>query len=237
MLKEFVDRILELARPVTQEVDGRTYSTVQLHPVLEPAATPLKFHSLTGLVAYLEKKFDQDPGESCRIALHVHDHSAVSIISEHIGKHFRRHEFASAGLVHPGFRFGEYMGQENFLIALQALFVQDEVTAELLRVCGSITAEESIKLEDDGRSQRVTAKAGIVRQENVVLPNPVTLRPFRTFREVDQPASKFILRVQRSEQGPRLALFEADGQVWQLKAIETIREWLEAHVPGVPVLA
>ena len=43
---------------------------------------------------------------------------------------------------------------------------------------------------------------------DVKVPNPVTLRPFRTFIEVEQPESKFIFRMR---EGGRCAIFEADG--------------------------
>lgn len=60
------------------------------------------------------------------------------------------------------------------------------------------------------------------------------LRPYRTFREVEQPASRFVLRLQ-SGQGdgmPKAALFEADGGAWRLTAIEAIARWLRtAQMP------
>ena len=40
MLKEFLDRLLELKRPETVEVHGRVYSTLGLNPVGQPMAEP-----------------------------------------------------------------------------------------------------------------------------------------------------------------------------------------------------
>ena len=54
-------------------------------------------------------------------------------------------------------------------------------------------------------------------------PNPVTLRPYRTFNEVEQPASQFIFRINKMA---NLALFEADGGKWQLEAIGNIARYL-----------
>ena len=58
---------------------------------------------------------------------------------------------------------------------------------------------------------------------DVVVPNPVTLAPYRTFLEVEQPASKFIFRI---KEGGQLALFEADGGAWQHEAILNIKNYL-----------
>ena len=70
------------------------------------------------------------------------------------------------------------------------------------------------------------------------VPNPVTLAPFRTFRDVAQPASLFVLRVQGGGETPNVALFEADGGAWRLAAIENIKKWLEENITGeVEVLA
>ena len=80
---------------------------------------------------------------------------------------------------------------------------------------------------DDGITQRVTAKAGVARVAVVDLPNPVELYPYRTFLDVEQPASKFVLRIKADkDEGPRCALFEADGGAWRATAVETIKSYM-----------
>lgn len=65
-----------------------------------------------------------------------------------------------------------------------------------------------------------------------------TLRPYRTFREVEQPASEFVFRL-RSLNGevPWCALFEADGGKWKLDAVLKIKAWLEAEELKIPIIA
>lgn len=46
--------------------------------------------------------------------------------------------------------------------------------------------------------------------------------PFRTFLEVEQPESEFLLRVD-AEKG--IGLFEADGGIWKLEAKRNIAEY------------
>ena len=62
----------------------------------------------------------------------------------------------------------------------------------------------------------------------------VTLKPFRTFREIEQPESEFILRYQ-NRNGIEAALFEGDGGCWKLDAILRIKEWLSDKTE-IPVI-
>lgn len=54
----------------------------------------------------------------------------------------------------------------------------------------------------------------------------VYVKPYRTFQEVDQPESPFLIRV--SERG--ISFTEADGGMWKLKARETIKAFLEERL-------
>jgi hypothetical protein len=67
----------------------------------------------------------------------------------------------------------------------------------------------------------------------------VELRPYRTFREIEQPASKFVLRVKRGGEGqkPGCALFEADGGFWKLEAIENIRKYIASKNLNITIIA
>src|SRR5437870_4623366 len=87
----------------------------------------------------------------------------------------------------------------------------------------------------DGFSQTVTVKAGITRVEKAIVPNPVTLIPFRTFREVEQPSSSFILRLTGGEK-PKAALFEADGGQWKLEAIKNIKAFFDGKDLNIPII-
>lgn len=130
---------------------------------------------------------------------------------------------------------GKFMSQEEFIIGMQSRFDSAGDRQAVLTLAGSMTAEAVNTSNDDGIGQTVTARAGVALKATVTVPNPVTLRPFRTFREVEQPDSLFVLRVNQSMQ---LGLFEADGGAWRLVAIERLRAWLVANLPTtVAVLA
>ena len=236
MLKEFVEKIVLLAEAKTQFIEGRTYSDKYIFPVEAPTAKPLAINTLTGIVDYLAKEVDLARDHSC--AIHIGSHTNVSVISPLNKDSFMgRNYYLVAEHKSPVFRFGEWYGVEAFIIALQSQFIQDLETAMILKVAGNVKEEGVTQFTDDGVTQAVTAKSGIARVEQVAVPNPVTLRAFRTFREVTQPASTFIFRM-RGEKGfpPSCALFEADGKMWQLEAIDNIKVWLMNALPDVPVI-
>lgn len=108
-------------------------------------------------------------------------------------------------------------------IKLQSCFVKDQERDLVLKVVGNIKEDAVKNYGDDGIAQTVTAKVGVASVENVVVPNPVTLRPYRTFQEILQPSSDFVFRMKT---GPAAALFEADGGAWQNEAIVTIKSHL-----------
>lgn len=117
-------------------------------------------------------------------------------------------------------------GLEQFIIELQAKFIPDEATANILQIVGNITDGTVNTFADDGITQQVTSKSGIGRVVNASVPNPVTLVPHRTFSEIEQPAGKFIFRMRPSESGrPSVGLFQADAGVWENVAAERIRQW------------
>ncbi len=126
----------------------------------------------------------------------------------------------------PRLRFGEYLDSEAFHIALHACYVSTEERAALLAVLSSIRDSDVRETGDDGISQQVKVARGITFVDNAKVPNPVSLAPYRTFPEVAQPTSSFVLRLQGGGERPRVALFEADGGKWRLEAMANVAAWL-----------
>lgn len=91
---------------------------------------------------------------------------------------------------------------------LQARFADVADRADVLRSIGKMRYENEVKMEDDGVTQTVASKAGVALVREDQIPNPVRLAPFRTFTEIEQPISPFILRV---DDKCNVGLFEADG--------------------------
>ena len=199
----------------------------------------LELSSLAGLVDFCKS----DEGVSAigeGAFLHIESYDAVSFLSKNQGEWLQRSMFARAtcNLFEP-FKFNGFHQHEDFIIMLQSRFIQTETTKALLQLVGNIQDEAVKTMVDDGVSQEVKTRRGISMVEAIKLPNPVSLMPFRTFLEVSQPESDFVLRLQGSAQGkmPSIALFEADGGMWKQMAVARIKEYLHEALPDVQVIA
>jgi hypothetical protein len=233
VLREAIDRILELAAPKTIEVGAHVYSAGRggtLYVVPAPQPNPLTFSSLTAVRDYLLSGFDE--GVKFRFALHVASPAQVNIVNEIDIDDMSRGVMAVATPDLVSFPFGQFQSHEQFTIGLQTGFVADANRAALLQRTGNLTADEIRTSLDDGVTQTVTAKAGVALTDRIELPSPVTLRPYRTFHEVEQPASPFILRARKNRDGSgvELALFEADGGAWRNVARDSVATWLRGAI-------
>lgn len=231
MIKKAIETILSLGLSSPTVINSRTYTNgpAGIMALKPPKAETLKINTLTGIVDY---------GVSSAM-VHVEDHTTVHIINKIYDDNWlTRSTYVTANHESPVFAFARWMDLETFIINLQAMFVQDENTAAILKVVGNIKEEAVSQFTDDGVTQSVVAKAGISRVEQVAVPNPVTLRPYRTFMEIEQPASTFILRMKGGKgEPPYCALFEADGSMWKLEAIKRIKDWLSLQIEGIKIIA
>lgn len=235
MIKEAIEKIESMAAAVINVVENRTYSNKPVHPVMEPSPKVLALGTLTGLRDYLSVNVDELAPDA--LILHIHDYKSVSLISR-LKEPWRDRD----ALIHAEcdtfkFPFGQFMDVENFIIRMQSQFVQDENTAAILKIVGNVTDSIVKQFNDDGVTQQATVKAGVSRVENIAIPNPVTLAPFRTFLEIEQPDSKFVFRMRSGNEAPACALFEADGGVWKNTATLRIKEWLTEQTKDIAIIA
>lgn len=244
MTENAVNAIAELARAAagrTVLIDGTEYSTAELHDPRkpDPEPKPLVVHTLNALTDYIAQNKD-GVGDECLV--HIVSPTQVSVVGELRGRFAQRFTFASAQIVPAAasFRFGAWMPPDEMVIALQALFAEnthERGRAYVLRIVGNLRDEAVRQQSDDGVTQTVTAKAGIATLAEVAVQNPVTLAPFRTFAEIEQPESPFIIRFRKGHGGAEVALFEADGGAWKLDAIRGIAAALDGRTAALKVLA
>ena len=87
---------------------------------------------------------------------------------------------------------------------------------------------------DTGVGQKAAIKKGVASLQEVEVPSPCRLMPYRTFTEVAQPMSNFIFRVKDNDRyGVTCALFEADGGAWKNEAKANIKAYLEKELADV----
>lgn len=233
MLKEFAKYLEQRPAPVIIEHGGRKYSDKELFKVSNSTPDNIKVTTLQAVADFINKGVDEGtsypPG---RVIVHIQSPTEVVLTSE-CGLDGSRCERVLAAAVVPTVPFGRFMDTETFNITLQSMFVDTDTRAAVLSVVGNITDGAVSGFEDDGVTQKVTIKAGIQRVGTAEVPNPVVLAPYRTFPEVEQPASPFVLRMKPGAgDAPSAALFEADGTAWRLEAMQNIRAYFEAALPA-----
>lgn len=186
-------------------------------------AGPLRVTSLSALVTFIAETPDPphslEPMAEGRI-LDVASPTEVQLRSGLLRPYAVRESLIYAQPIVPQHCFGHYLEQEEFVIWVRTCFEQDDATAAVLRLVGGLRQSAVRTLEDDGVSQLVTTSRGIQRVGTEVVPNPVVLRPFRTFPEIQQPQGEFILRLRGGgeEDLPEIALIEVENQIWQREA-------------------
>lgn len=122
---------------------------------------------------------------------------------------------------------GREYEHETFMIALRSQFRPSEDRDYLLELLASVTSEATIRSEDNGLGQQVSVNKGIRNVQMQPVKSIVKLRPYRTFQEVEQPESEFLVRLSvDAEGGVRVALHEADGGMWRLDARRNIAQYL-----------
>lgn len=240
MIKEALQYIVGLSEAKVQDItlaDGtvQMYSDKPLHrlqkhiPMVDKA---IEMCTLTSLVDYIKGNIDS---MSDKMIIQVVDPETVVLFSQLNEERYREKMVVVKARI-PDFRFDTYMDQENYCINLQSKFIDDPDTdrALILKFAGTMEAGTIAEYGDDGVTQKATVKTGIASKGEAIVPNPVKLRPYRTFLEVEQPASEFIFRVKQNKyDGISCAIFEADGGAWKIAATSSIKDYLQFELSGL----
>ena len=239
MIKEAIEKIVEMSKPEIIDINGIQYASKRdMVRMIEPEPEPLAIYTLTGLQHYLETDIDgvNNPEE---LLIHVAAPDKVFLYSGLTNPLKQRFSYILAKALLPCFPFGDFLRVEDFIIKLQTHFVPSQETADLMAFVGNIRDQAETKVTDDGVSQQVEVKVGVARVENRVAPRQVELRPYRTFLEIEQIKTQFILRIRsgQNQQMPRIALFQADGGRWEQDAISAVAAWLKEHCPNFTIIA
>lgn len=214
------EHIVELEDGTTWQVDNDGNVSQLMAQTAGTAKRALTVHTLTGLVDYIKSNRER---KDKKMYLHIRDSEYVTLQGLLL-EDGKREELLTAEARIPKFFFDSYYPSEDFLIGLNARIVDAHDRKQLIAFAGNVKEDNARQTSDDGFAQKTTVKRGISQAGEEIVPNPVTLAPYRTFTEVDQPESEFIFRM---KEGPQFALFEADGGAWQNQAIFNIKAFLE----------
>ena len=205
--------------------DSNKYNLQELDP--RKYAPTLELQTLKSLVDYL--KSDNDLISDRKLVVVVDSFQKVSVYDQVDFENGKRPQLVSVRATVPAIPFSNWRDQEEFNIMLQSMFIDDADRNLVLDFASHLKIEKGAEVQDNGISQMATVRDGVASFAQAKTPNPVSLRPYRTFNEVEQPTSQFIFRINKSAD---LALFEADGGKWQLEAISNIASYLTKELAG-----
>lgn len=225
MIKEALAYLVGLKDNQTYNIHGDTYSDHELHRIPPHVDRPvaLDVNGLDSIVKLV--KHELDVVENQPLFIRVVGPRRVEVFSTY-GSDLKRDELYRAVCDAPEFKPG-WRDHESAIIELRSAFLPNNGTEYLLDLLSRISKQEGVTSADNGVSQEVTARQGIALNQRVVVKPRVTLRPFRTFSEVAQPESEFLLRL---DEDGRVGLFEADGGMWRMEAKAGIAAYFETEL-------
>lgn len=238
MIEKALKYIVGLSAPIVQTINGEVYSDKPLERVnFTPLASPIQLSTLRSLVDYIKSHMDTiGPDNGQNMFIHVLSPTKVRMYSE-LNKNRDREYIAEVTADVPEFSFNRWIDHETFCIALQSKFLptdggEQDDRALLLKFAGTVESGTIAEYGDDGVTQKATIKTGIAKKGDAVIPNPVRLKAYRTFIEVEQPETQYIFRMQ-DKGGIQCALFEADGGAWGILAMDRINRYLQESLSDV----
>lgn len=230
MLKESIAHIQETTRPQIVERDGETFVVYakeaphQLRPTIEhPDTLPL-----TSLDAMVKLVRSEASGVESPLYITIPDHLTVRCFGRPVAsERFHRQVYYEARATDmPGWDANVTLPFEEMQIALRTRFQETTDSPYVQKLLSEISTGAKITFNDNGVATTIVTKKGIDLQANETIRPIVSLRPYRTFQEVDQPESVFLIRI--NERG--ISFIEADGGMWKLRARETVQAFLEERL-------
>jgi hypothetical protein len=241
MIKDAIKYIMELSTPeIILGKDGNEYTNKPMIPLREKDifvddSNSIKASTLTGVVDYIVNALDKGSLNYEELIVSVVSPTLVTV-STPINKSGERNFLVKANAIVPKLKESSFLNLNNswlnteeFIIYLMTNFVPNEDLELLLKFAGNVVQKSVSEYGDDGVSQKATLKTGVASRNDAIIPNPVSLTPYRTFSEIKQPESKFVFRMKNAEQGILCALFSDGDAKWRNEAISSIRKWLQVQ--------
>lgn len=229
-LQYIVGLSIEAEKTEVLEINGRTYANKSLTRYdKQPKAGKIQASTLTSLVDYIHQCNKEFSGS---MIIHIVSPTQVRLMSA-LDKEREREVLFEVNAETSEYRFDQWYDQERMMIELQANFQRNEDLELVLKAVGNIVKKNGETYSDDGCSQVATMTVGVATKADVIVPNPVELIPYRTFQEVEQPASKFVFRI-GDKDVPAFKIVEAEGGVWKNEAIASIKAFFTDNLWTLP---
>lgn len=212
--RNFIEKIESMSAPQVVETPQGVFSKNQLYRLGKKTVDTIKVGTISGLVALIKNEvncYDKP------LFVRITNPEIIDVFSGLKDDIQRDMPFTSQADFRK-FNFDQYISIESMIIALKSRFEPTEDREYLVQLLGNITDRQSVQTKDDGITQSATVKSGIQLVGEQRIKPIVKLKPYRTFLEVEQPESEFLIRLKDGH----AALFEADGGAWKNQAMANI---------------
>ena len=235
MIKEAIEKIVDLSGPNVIEVEGKSFlaakdgsEVAQIFPKPEFPET-LSLCSLEALVQMIKTEAITTYSKPFYVSASAHNEVICYTQPLDVLRKERGLLYVVSAKDVPGWKDEVQLPFEEALIAIRTRFQQTQDSEYLLKLLSDITNGAKVTYSDNGIASTVVTQKGVALQENATIKPIVKLRPYRTFQEVDQPESDIHIRV--SERG--IKFIEADGGMWKLTARQTIADFLRQELSEI----
>lgn len=238
MLKEFIEHIQKTTQPFIHQVDNGTFvissdGVEEIRPTIDHPDT-LGLHSLDALVKLVQTEAVKMAEAGARLLplyVTIPDHLTVRCFGrpDLDARCFRQVYYESKATDVPGWGEKVQLGFEEAQIALRTRFQETPDTLYAMKLLSDICCGAKVVYNDNGIATTVTTQKGVALQTNEQIRPIVKLKPYRTFQEVEQPESIFLIRVNDRT----ISFTEADGGMWKLTARQTVKAFLEEKLAGL----
>jgi hypothetical protein len=226
MIKNALEYLVSLKPNQTYQIDDYAYSDHELHRIDPPRyyKKTLSFGSLDAIVKMIRNEIEdyRVTEGGLPVFIQVAAYNRVEVFTRPDlteTREFPYNAICDDADFQPGWRT-----QDKAIIELKSRFLPTADTEYLIDLISRINNDQGVRSEDNGVSQTVTVKSGISLMSTEKVKPRLALQPFRTFREVDQPVSEFILRLDEQK---GVGIFEADGGIWKMEAKDNIQKYFE----------
>lgn len=224
MIQKALQYLVGLKDNKTYQINGKTYSDHKLELIEDERfyRREVEFTSLDAIVKMIHTELGDYVGP---VFIRIKDHKNVDVFTRPDDREKRVWPY-SASCIDAEFKAG-WRSQQEAIIELKSRFIPTEDSEYLIDLISRINNDQGIQSTDNGVSQVVVTKQGITLMGSETVKPRLMLQPFRTFREVPQPASEFILRL---DDDGKVGLFEADGGIWKMEAKDNISAYLSENL-------
>lgn len=231
MLKEAIEKIKEMSNEsIRVVVDGQTFvksggEFVQLRKELDIPYS-ISLSSLDAIVKMVKTEGVRRAAGKSPIYIEAKSADSVTVfVQPDPDNRNIRLEFYSANAIDiPGWNDEVTMPFDKAAVALQTRFQDGGDREYTMQLLSQITTGAHVTYNDTGIATTIVSSKGVSLQQNATIKPIVTLRPYRTFQEIEQPAGRFLIRI--NERG--ITFTEADGGMWKLTARKSIVEYFSA---------